>query len=99
MSLIHSVEVSVGIPPQREGWKSFQFNIRNFAAIDATKGNAFVTPQFSCNGHQWYLQIYPGGFKSARDGWFSIYLARRSKGGILATFEIKIQQIQRRSHH
>ena len=80
----------MAIPPQREGWQSFQFNILNFAAIAATKGNAFVTPQFSCNGHRWCLEIYPGGHGRTDDGWMSIILANCSKGGISVTFEMKM---------
>ncbi len=89
MSLTPNVKIAVGIPPQREGWKSFQFNILNFAAIDATKGDWCDTPEFSCNGHRWQLQIYPGGHYVARDGNISIFLAHRSKGGISATFDLK----------
>ncbi|KAL7458432.1 hypothetical protein ACHAWC_010044 [Mediolabrus comicus] len=78
------------VAPQREGWKSYKVNIHDFAAIDATEGNFFWTPEFSCNGHRWGLKIYPGGHGSTDDGRFSIFLARRSKEGILATFDMKI---------
>ena len=90
MPRIPNGKVSVGLAPQREGWNSFQFNVLNFAAIDATKGNYLLTPEFSCNRHRWGLEIYPGGFNLARDGCVSVYLTNRSEGGISATFEMKI---------
>src|SRR6056300_625087 len=88
-NLIPNVYTSMDVAPQREGWKSYKVNIHDFAAIDATEGNFFWTPEFSCNGHRWGLKIYPGGH-GTDNGCFSIYLARRSKEGILATFEMKI---------
>ena len=82
------------VTPQRKGWKSYKFNIHDFAAIDATKGKCFRTPEFSCNGHRWCLQIYPGGRNGsatqARDGNIIIYLPNLSNGGISATYEMKI---------
>ena len=88
---IPNVRISLGIPPQREGCKSFQFNIHDFATIPATRSFCFFTPEFSCNGHQWYLQIFPGGCNiSSYDGLMAVFLGKRSQGGISATFEMEI---------
>ncbi|KAL7448278.1 LOW QUALITY PROTEIN: hypothetical protein ACHAWC_000497 [Mediolabrus comicus] len=88
---LQNVKVSMDVAPQREGWKSYKFNIHDFAAIDETRGDCFCTPEFSCNGHQWELDIYPGGCRQTKlDGCTSIFLAKRSKGGVSATFEVKI---------
>lgn len=66
-------------------------NIHDFAAIPATRSFCFYTPEFSCNGHQWYLQIYPGGCNvSVCDGLMAVFLGKRSQGGISATFEMEI---------
>jgi speckle-type POZ protein len=88
---IPHVKVSMDVAPQREGWKSYKFNIHDFAAIDQTRGDCFYSPEFSCNGHRWGLDIYPGGCsKTLLNGCISIYLANCSKGGISATFEMKV---------
>ncbi|KAL7451880.1 hypothetical protein ACHAWC_008919 [Mediolabrus comicus] len=91
MFLIPNVRISVGIPPQREGWKSWLFNIHYFAEIDATtKGNYFYTPALSCNEQQWGLEIYPGGCIEAMDDRVSFVFYKLSGGGVSATFEVKI---------
>jgi hypothetical protein len=69
---------------------SFQFDVCNFAALDATKGAYFCTPQFSWNERLWALRIFPGGNKKARDGFMSIYLSHRSTGSITGNVEVKI---------
>ncbi len=94
MPLIPNVKVSVAVPPQSLSWKSFQFNIHNFAAtVNGSKSDFFVTPEFSCNGHQWLLIIIPLGSNQAIDGWMSIFLANKSSEvgvNVSATFEMKI---------
>jgi hypothetical protein len=94
MSQIIRCKVSVAVPPQTLSWKSFQFNIHNFAAtINGSKSDFFVTPEFSCNGHQWFLIINPLGSNQAIDGWMSIFLANNSSEvgvDVSATFEMKI---------
>jgi hypothetical protein len=80
------------IPPQREGWKSFQFNIHYFEVgmVMATKGDYFYTPEFSCNGHRWALRVSPCGTSQAEDGWMSIFLYLRSEGRAVNTYEVKM---------
>jgi speckle-type POZ protein len=43
-----------------------------------------------CNGHQWALEIYPGGDEYADDGYVSICLLHCSKGNIRANYELQI---------
>jgi hypothetical protein len=71
-------------------WKSFQFDVQNFKDLLTTKNHCVVTPEFSCNGHDWRLHIYPGGDDDAAGGWVSIYLIHRSEGSITASFELTI---------
>ncbi|KAL7456982.1 hypothetical protein ACHAWC_008440 [Mediolabrus comicus] len=71
-------------------WKSFQFDVKFFKDLPATKNHCVSTPKFSCNGHDWDLMIYPGGDEDADEGWVSIYLHHRSEGSITASFELTI---------
>src|SRR5210317_2087058 len=71
-------------------WKSFQFDVQNFKDLLTTKNHCVVTPEFSCNGHDWRLHIYPGGDDDATEGFVSIYLIHRSEGSITASFELTI---------
>src|SRR6056300_1169048 len=82
---IKNAKVSIGI-----AWHSFQFNLKYFRDLTSTKDHHVKTPSFSCNGHQWYLEIYPGGDEDADDGYMSIYLQHRSEGSITATYELQI---------
>jgi hypothetical protein len=56
------------------------------------KGTFFVTPAFMCNGHEWDLEVYPGGGDVAPEyeGYVSIYLSHRSEGNITANFALSI---------
>lgn len=56
MSLIEDAKVT-----EVDGWRTFEFNIQEFELLSTTRGDHFHTPEFSCNGHQWKLTIYPGG--------------------------------------
>jgi hypothetical protein len=89
--------VSVGCPPPASSqngkeWKSFQFHIHNFAFLSTTKDHYIASPEFTCNGHQWELELYPGGANEATEGYVSAYLRLRfrSEGSATATWGVKI---------
>ncbi|KAL7450714.1 hypothetical protein ACHAWC_005018 [Mediolabrus comicus] len=86
---IKNTKVSIGCPPPREGWTSFQFNVKNFKDLPTATDHYVLTPVFSCNGHDWRLHIYPGGEEDADEGYVSIFL-HHSEGSITATFEFMI---------
>ena len=58
---IENAKTSVDIAPSQEGWTSYRFNVHDFADLPTITGHYLVTPQFSCNEHQWDLEIGPGG--------------------------------------
>ena len=80
---IKSAKVSIA-------WKSFHFNLQNFKDLLTTRNHCVETPEFSCNGHDWCLDIYPGGDEDADEGNVSIYLHHRSEGSITVNFELLI---------
>ncbi len=94
MPRVNNNKVSIGCPPPREGWKSFQFNLKAFKDLSTTWDHYVETPEFSCNGHDWKLRIYVGGTDDstgpATEGYVSIYLYHLSEGSTTASFEIKI---------
>ncbi len=71
-------------------WKSFHFSLQNFKDVSATKNHYVQAPVFSCNGHKWSLNIYPGGEVTAAEGYVSIYLFHRSEGNININYEVMI---------
>ena len=87
---IENAKVSIGCPPPREGWKSFQFNLQNFKDLPTTTEHYVETPLFSCNGREWSLDIYPGGDSIADEGYMSIYLFHQSGGSIKINYEVMI---------
>ncbi len=87
---IKNAVVSIGCPTPREGWTSYQFNLKNFGDLTTTKNHRVLTTLFSCNKHDWRLNIYPGGDDEATEGYVSIYLYHESKGSITACYELRI---------
>ena len=86
-------KVSVGCPSCEEGWKrckSFQFHIHDFANLSTTKDHYIASPEFTCNGHQWELELYPGGGENAAEGKVSVYLSHLSEGAIDIRFDINV---------
>ncbi|KAL7426058.1 hypothetical protein ACHAXM_000296 [Skeletonema potamos] len=72
------------------GRKSFRFLFHNFATLRTTKNHYIVSPEFTCNGRQWQLGLYPGGCIEGTEGNVSAYVHHLSEGSITAAFEIKI---------
>ena len=86
-------EVTVGCPPTFEEWKrlkSFQFHFHDFANLSTTKDHYIASPEFTCHGHRWKLEVYPGGASNAAEGNVSAYLAHLSNETITIRFDINI---------
>ena len=87
-------KVSVGCPREPscedEDWKSFMFHFHDFTNLSTTRDDFILSPEFTCNGHQWILVVYPGGNSDAADGEVSIYLEHLSGGKVTASFDIKL---------
>jgi speckle-type POZ protein len=88
-------KVSVGCPPPSsspsgEEWTSFRFLFHNFATLRTTTNHYIASPEFTCNGHQWLLLLYPGGESDATEGYVSAYLEYLSEGSITTSYEVRI---------
>src|SRR6056300_1528853 len=77
---------------QGSKWKSFHFNLRDFGGLPTTNGHYVRTPEFSCNGHDWYLKVYPGGteHEDVPEGSVSIFLYCQSDESITTNFKVAI---------
>eukprot|EP00985_Skeletonema_marinoi_P014897 scaffold7606_cov125-Skeletonema_marinoi.AAC.4 len=52
-----------GLPPTmfHKEWKSFLIHFHNFAELPTAKGRSLESPEFTFNGENWSLSLYPGG--------------------------------------
>ena len=58
-----------------------------FANLPSTRGDDYAeTPRFSCFGHQWCLQICPGGDEDSPEGYVAIWLVNKSDASIKIQF-------------
>ena len=82
---------TLGLDDEAE-WKSFQFQIHNFASLmeNAEKCDYIDSPDFTYNGHQWYLRVYPCGDKDASDGFVSVEIRHFCIGNITIDFQFSV---------
>ena len=78
--------VDFGTPPDGfKDWTTTSVCFHGFADISRTRGEKVKSPRFSCFGHQWLLELYPGGKATSSERYVAIYLVNYS------TASIKIQ--------
>ena len=65
------------------GWTiAAEICFHGFADLTTTRGEYVTSPEFSCFGHQWSLDVYPGGQEDSREGWVAIQLSNKSNKSI-----------------
>jgi len=81
--------VDVGTPPNDfEGWTTANVCFHGFADLTTTRGEGVISPEFSCFGHQWTLEIYPGGTSESHgdedsdEGYVTVFLENESRNSI-----------------
>jgi len=80
-----SIKVDVGTPPDGfEGWTSVVVRFHGFATLPTTRdeSNYITSSEFSCFGHQWVVDLYPGGHTMSEEGYVSVSLRNRSNTSI-----------------
>ena len=61
--------IHVGKPPSNtKEWSVFYIHYNGFEGLPTTMGVPVYSPEFTCFGHEWRLQIYPGGRYAATYG-------------------------------
>ena len=88
---------SVGCPPPSSSlnlfggmWKSFQFHIHDFATLSSELGNYLQLPLFKYNGHNWRVEVFPGGQSDISEGCVSAYIHHHSEDSIVMSYAIHI---------
>ncbi|KAL7474144.1 hypothetical protein ACHAW6_000137, partial [Cyclotella cf. meneghiniana] len=82
----------VGTPPDERVIDKHTVEFHDFQNLTTTKGEAIVSPEFSCAGHKWTLRLYPGGREDLEDdGMVSFYLSYEMSSDIVASFDIIIR--------
>jgi hypothetical protein len=87
MSVVH-----VRHPPNEwDGWESHLLHFHNFASLPSGKGEYVKSPELRSSGHEWRVQIYPGGNSEAKEGNISLFLQHRSHSDISVQFHLSIK--------
>ena len=86
-------------PSSGESWESFQILFHRFADLSSEVGEFFQSPKFTCNGHEWCLRIYPGGYDQESERYLSVYLEYCSEWKTTASYEICVLGKHRREHN
>ena len=90
-----AADVHVGTPPEPPGplsnWVTRKVHFHGFAGLPTTRGEAGSSPEFSCFGHQWTLEIMPGGGDTSEEGYASLFLCNESPESIQAYYKILLK--------
>lgn len=85
-----AVQITNAAVSTATAWKTLYFNLRDFRNLPTTRNHYVKTPEFSCNGHNWILEIYPGGTNAATEGYVSIFMTHRSEGSNSVKYKVSI---------
>ena len=68
--------VHVGAPPPRQptDWGLAHVHFNGFGGLTTTRDEFVRSPKFSCFGHQWTVELYPGGDDESDDGYVALFL-------------------------
>ena len=80
---MNTFRVDVGTPPEKfEGWTTINVCFHGFADLTTTREEYVESSKFSCFGHQWRLDIYPGGDNGSLEGYVAVDLCNMSSSSI-----------------
>ena len=83
-----SIKVDVGTPPSNfEDWTTAEVRFHGFADLST----ATISPVFSCFGHNWLVEIYPGGEEDSVDGYVAVRLCNMSNSSIKIQWCISVR--------
>ncbi|KAL7549482.1 hypothetical protein ACHAWF_012749 [Thalassiosira exigua] len=80
-----TTKIDVGTPPrgfQSQSWESVEVCFHNFANDPAPRGTGIKSPDFTCLGHRWYLDVYPRGEDDSNPDMVAVFLYLRSDESI-----------------
>ncbi|EJK52761.1 hypothetical protein THAOC_27937 [Thalassiosira oceanica] len=83
-----AADVRVGTPPgPLSDLIMRKVHFHGFEGLPTARGAAVKSPEFSCFGHQWVVDIYPGGFRDSNEGYVSVNLYNASPESVQAYFK------------
>ena len=84
--------VHVGRPPSDfKEWTSTEVCFHNFADLSIETNEYEASPEFSSWGHEWKLDIYPGGNEVSPEGMVAVYLYNMSTKSIKIEYSYSIK--------
>ena len=85
--------VDVGTPSSNfEDWTTTNVRFHGFADLSTTARDEPVeSPEFSCFGHQWELDIYPGGYEKSNDGYVAVFLSNMTAEAIKIQYGLSVR--------
>jgi hypothetical protein len=72
--------------------ESVKVHFHDFPNLPQGKGVKVGSPKFLCAGHEWFLSLYPGGDRNARDGMMSVFLCSELMSKISVEFDIMVKK-------
>ncbi|KAL7534339.1 hypothetical protein ACHAXR_005799, partial [Thalassiosira sp. AJA248-18] len=93
----HITTVAVGTPPAGYLYYDEAFDacvkvhFHGFADLSTVKGVDVQSPRFTCFGHNWNLELFPGGDEDSNEGMIAVYLCHRSNGTMHLDFGFSVQ--------
>ena len=93
MSSSGGATVHAGTPPSDFGtWATTEVCFHKFADLPTTKDEGVISPQFTCFGHNWKVEIYPGGSDRSKKGYVGVALMHMSaNGSISVAFSLSVR--------
>eukprot|EP00956_Cyclotella_meneghiniana_P024210 scaffold48315_cov57-Cyclotella_meneghiniana.AAC.5 len=88
----------LGTPPSNyecREWQSKIFHVHDFLGLEHTHGdNDWIeSPEFKCFGHNWRLEVYPGGTDEAEEGFMTVSLYNLTKVKITLDWRVTILDV------
>jgi len=87
-----STRIHVGTPIKNfRGWAITEVKFYGYANLPTARDEYVISPEFSCFGHQWTLEIYPGGRSESAEGFTTVALTNLSNAGIKVEYGFNVR--------
>ncbi|KAL7526511.1 hypothetical protein ACHAXR_001524, partial [Thalassiosira sp. AJA248-18] len=93
MSIRHTA-LDIGTPSGGfQEWEIIPVRIHGFGGLDATRGVPVRSPELACFGHQWRVEIYPGGYTHSDDGMVGVGICHISEASIKVELGFAVKKL------
>ena len=91
----HITNVHVGTPPPTahkfKEWGMASISFHGFEGLPSERAVPVHSPEFTCSGHKWRLEIFPGGHSTSNEGMVSVYLENLSNTSITIQYGFSVK--------